>query len=62
MAEFMAAEFREYVDEFEMTDDQKDELLRALWSVAVTFADLGWGVESVQHVMPASAEPSSAEG
>jgi hypothetical protein len=61
VAEFTTAEFREYVDDLDITDDQKDELLRALWSVAVAFVDLDWGVESIQHAM-ASVELAPEEG
>jgi hypothetical protein len=51
--EFSARDFRDYVD-VKIEDAEKDELLRALWCVAVTFVDLSWGVESVQRALAAS--------
>jgi hypothetical protein len=53
-------EYREYLDEFEITEDQKIELLQTLWWIAVTFADIGWGVDSVQKCIPSLSEFSSA--
>jgi hypothetical protein len=53
-------EYREYLDEFEITEEQKAELLQTLWWIMVTFADIGWGVDSVQQCVPSLADFSSA--
>lgn len=33
-----------------LSQDQKDDFLRALWSIVVTFIDLGFGVHPLQEV------------
>lgn len=57
---FDPSEYRQYVDDFDISDEQKDELLRTLYSIMLTFVDLGFGVDSVQRVLPALAEISSS--
>ncbi len=44
---FEADRYRSYVDDFEMTEAQKQAFLRALWDIMSTFVRLGFGVESV---------------
>lgn len=46
-------EYREYLDEFEITEEQKTELLSTLWWIMVSFVDMGFGVDSVQRCLPA---------
>lgn len=43
----------------DFTDEQKDELLRTLFSIMSAFVDLGFGVDSVQYLLPALAQNSS---
>ena len=47
--------YREHVAEFDLTEEQKTELLRTLWSIMKSFVDLGFGVDSVQHILPVFA-------
>jgi hypothetical protein len=42
--------YQRYLDETDMTDDQKAEFLQALWSIIVTFVELGFGVHPLQEV------------
>lgn len=56
---FDPAEYQEYVEEFDLTDDQKNELLATLWHIMASFVDLGFGVSSLHHVLPALAQISS---
>lgn len=51
-----AAVYWQYLDNMELSDTQKTELLNALWSMMATFVDLGFGVDPVQQLMPALIE------
>jgi len=42
--------YQEYLDGTDMTDAQKEELLQALWSMVVTFVEMGFGVHPLQEV------------
>lgn len=57
---FDAQEFYHYLDDFELTEEQKSELLITLWSIMAAFVDLGFGVSSIQNFIPALAQFSSA--
>jgi hypothetical protein len=39
-------------DSSELTKEQENELLQALWHIMSTFVDIGWGVDSVQLFLP----------
>ncbi len=43
---------RHHFDEFNMTVDQQNELLQALWYIMSTLVDIGWGVDTVQMLLP----------
>lgn len=51
--------YRQYVDEFDIPDERKLELLQTLWWIMAAFVDLGFGVDSVQRALPALADFSS---
>lgn len=42
--------YQSYLDGSNMTDRQKEEFLQALWSVMVTFVELGFRVHPLQEV------------
>lgn len=42
--------YQAYLDEADMTEEQKEEFLQALWSIIVSFVDLGFGVHPMQSV------------
>ena len=44
--------YRALIEPHALTQEEADELLLTLWSIMRTFVDLGWGVESVQRVLP----------
>lgn len=54
-------EYREYLDDFEISETQKEELLRTVWWIAMTFVDIGWKVDSVQLCLPELGEISLGE-
>ena len=37
-------EWLPYVEDSDLTDDQKREMIETLWSIAIAFVDLGWDV------------------
>lgn len=45
--------FRPYLAELELSEDQERQFLEALWSIMLTFVELGFGVDSVQQLFPA---------
>ncbi len=38
--------YGQYLEESDLSDDQKIELIETLWSIVVSFVDLGFGVGS----------------
>ena len=45
-------DYRHHFNEFDLTEDQKNELLQTLWSIMSTLVDIGWGVDTVQMLLP----------
>lgn len=41
--------YASYLDESDLTDDQKKEFIETLWSIVVAFVDLGFGVHPIQQ-------------
>lgn len=48
--------YRSLLDEADMTEEQKEEFLQALWSIIVSFVELGFGVHPVQAAGEKAAE------
>jgi homoserine acetyltransferase len=48
---FDAEKYLVHVDDMEMTDAQKMEFLRTLWTIMSAFVDLGFGVDSVMPIL-----------
>ncbi len=40
-----------YIEDIEMSDKQKQELLASLWTVMQVFVDLGFGVDATQNAI-----------
>jgi hypothetical protein len=57
---FEAAEYMEYVDDLELSEAQKVEFLRTLWSIMSAFVELGFGVDSVIPMLAQKASESGA--
>jgi hypothetical protein len=51
--------YREYVDDFDIPEEKKIELLQTLWSIMAAFVELGFRVESVPNYLPALGEMTS---
>ena len=45
--------YGQYLEESDLNDTQKKELIETLWSIVVTFVDLGFGIEPTQQAMDA---------
>jgi hypothetical protein len=57
--QFDAQEFAHFLDESDLTQDQKLEYIQTVWSIVLQFIDLGWGVNSIPVALPEYAEISS---
>lgn len=51
--------YQAYLDGSDMTEAQKEEFLQALWSIIVSFVELGFGVHPLQEVCGKPPEVSS---
>lgn len=40
------------LDDQDLSEEQKIELLETLWNIMAAFVDIGWGVDNVQLVFP----------
>ncbi len=47
-----ADEYRHHLGEFDLTEDQQNELLQSLWYIMSILVDIGWGVDTVQLLLP----------
>ena len=43
------AKYQHYLDESDLTPEQKEEFLQAMFSIVVTFVELGYGVHPLQE-------------
>lgn len=46
--------YEHYLEDTDLTDEQKQEFMKALWNIIVNFVDLGFGVHPVQQALAAS--------
>lgn len=49
------AKYQAYLDDPSLSEDQKEEIVTALWSIIVAFVDLGFGVHPLQDVIEQEA-------
>lgn len=52
--------YGEYIKDFDLTEEDKIELLKTLWMMMASFVDLGIGVDSIQFLTTSSQKPQSA--
>ena len=48
--------YQSFLDESDLTDSQKEEFLDAIWSIVVSFVELGFGVHPLQEVCGQNSE------
>lgn len=58
---FDAERYRPHVADLNLSAAREEELLRTLWDIMSAFVDIGWGVDSVQNLLPFLREEFSAE-
>ena len=51
--------YQKYLDDADLSDAQKQDVLEALWSIIVNFVDLGFGVHPVQRACGQPSEVGS---
>jgi len=47
--EFNAQDYVAYVDDMDLTQEEAETLLRALWDIMMAFVDMGFGIHPVQE-------------
>ena len=52
VARFEPEKYWDCVEDFDLTDEQKTELLQTLWAIMSAFVELGWSVETVPSFIP----------
>jgi len=49
---FEPDDYRHHLDEFDLSEEQQNELLESLWTIMSTLVDIGWGVDTIQLLLP----------
>lgn len=42
--------YEKYLDDPDLTDEEKERIIETLWSIIINFIDLGFGIHPVQQV------------
>lgn len=58
---FDIEKYRNDITEFDLTDEQADELLKTLWTMMTTFVELGFGVDSIHYLLAPHTQPHCDE-
>ena len=43
--------YQSFLDDANIPDDKKQELIETLWNIVIQFVDMGYGIESTQQVI-----------
>ena len=54
--EIDTAKYQKYLDDPSLSEEQKEEIIMALWSIITAFVDLGFGVHPAQEACGKAAE------
>ena len=54
--------YRSFMDRFELTDEQKAELIQAVWGVVETFAYRSFGLDPVQRIASSAPQRNALVG
>jgi hypothetical protein len=55
--------YRHHFADCDLSEEETDELIRALWKILAAFVDLGFGTAPVQSVLPATlTRPQEVNG
>lgn len=52
LPQLQVGDYKDELAELEISGEQAQELLQALWNIMSAFVDLGWGVDGVQLLFP----------
>lgn len=55
------ARYQAFLDSAEMTEAQKEEFVKVLWSIIVAFIDLGFGIHPLQEVCGKPVKPEGID-
>lgn len=58
--EIDTAKYQKYLDDPSLNDAQREEVIRALWSIMIIFVDLGFGVHPAQQVLEQEDDSKAA--
>lgn len=53
--------YRHHLDGMDISEEEAQQLMAALWHIMQTFVDIGWGVDAVQQIFPDLFEKTSTE-
>ena len=53
--------YRHHLEGMDISEEEAQQLMAALWHIMQTFADIGWGVDAVQRIFPDLFENTSTE-
>lgn len=62
MQGFDVEKYRPYVDGFDLSEEQQDELLRAVWSVLEAFVDQAFEEDPVHHLLAENDSHGKSSG
>lgn len=54
-------DYREDISAFNLTRKQEDELLLTLWEMMRTMVEMGWGVDTINRILPHFEEKADQE-
>ncbi|MEM9128334.1 MAG: hypothetical protein AAGA97_01255 [Pseudomonadota bacterium] len=54
--------YAEYLEDFDFTDEQAREFLEAIFYIMKSFVEIGFGVDSLQFIVPGSGEMDEDAG
>ncbi|WP_127145217.1 hypothetical protein [Pelagibacterium montanilacus] len=57
--EIDTAKYQKYLDDPTLSDEQREEIIQALWSIITVSVDLGFGVHPAQQVQDADSQQRS---
>lgn len=49
--------YYEYVEDFDLSEEERIELLKTIWMIMAAFVDLGFGVDSIQLLPSSDQKP-----
>jgi hypothetical protein len=58
---FDPTRYRQHIDDFDISEEQKQELLATLWSIMSSFVELGFRVDVVSALLSPNRIPDDEE-